>query len=267
MRSNEEALYWNSLTSSLTAYFTEYTLVHLNEGESYSFVYEVISEQDQPYIVKLLPQGSADSLFRASLNYTWLKNKLAVPTVLFYENKEDHEILGLHKLAGETLERKLSTSDAKECIALYATALKQLHALAIDGQAYKQDLAEKIEGARKNMIAGQVQEEDFDEDHKIFTPQALFEEMLTLYPSSADLVFTHGDYCFDNLIIQQANQMAFIDIDRGGIADRYQDISIAIREIKSVFTEDMVSLFLKTYGLADLDQQKLKFYRMLDEFY
>ncbi|MCG7860465.1 phosphotransferase, partial [Flavihumibacter sediminis] len=75
------------------------------------------------------------------------------------------------------------------------------------------------------------------------------------------------DYCPDNLILDDGVVSAFIDMDWGGVADRYQDLALAIRSLKHESLDNLIPLFLHNYGLTYLDENKLLFYTLLDEFF
>ena len=59
----------------------------------------------------------------------------------------------------------------------------------------------------------------------------------------------------------------FIDWGRAGVADKYQDLALAIRSISSNFGKEYVHFFLVGYGIADLDESKVDYYQLMDEFF
>ena len=54
-----------------------------------------------------------------------------------------------------------------------------------------------------------------------------------------------------------------IDVGRLGIADRYADLALLKAQLEDEWSVDATD-FLKTYGLAEPDAQRLTFYRLLD---
>ena len=54
-------------------------------------------------------------------------------------------------------------------------------------------------------------------------PEELLEELLRTRPAGEDLVFTHGDYCLPNVLIDGQRLGGFIDMGRAGVADQAGD--------------------------------------------
>jgi aminoglycoside phosphotransferase len=116
--------------------------------------------------------------------------------------------------------------------------------------------------------AGEVARSEFDPDHSGRSPEDLWQAMLAERPSAEDLVFTHGDACLPNFIVSDAGPAGVVDLGLAGIADRYQDFALLVRSSAHNFPEvDIRALLMEHYPLEVLDEQKLSFYRTLDEFY
>jgi aminoglycoside phosphotransferase len=145
--------------------------------------------------------------------------------------------------------------------------LKRLHALPLDAQAPYWSLDERLQEAQWRLRHGAIDEDDIDPQYKHLSLQQLFDDMIKHLPKTAEEVFTHGDFCFDNLLFNGEALSGFIDMGRGGRGDRYQDLAIAARSVRETFGEKMLGLFFTSYGLNNPSEEKLRFYTMLDEFY
>ena len=126
-----------------------------------------------------------------------------------------------------------------------------------------------MELARRRVKLGLVDESDFDAEQAGKHASDLYAELLKQRPQTEDLVFTHGDYCLPNILLDwQRNRISgFIDLARAGIADRYHDLALAARSLAFNFDARWIPLLFQEYGLAEPDENKIRFYKLLDEFF
>ena len=111
-----------------------------------------------------------------------------------------------------------------------------------------------------------MDEEDFDEDRLGRGAAELFHELVLRRPLDEDLVVSHGDATFANLLAKDGRFSGFIDCARLGIADRHQDLALVIRDIHHHYGERWIAPFLQRYG-CDADPERLAFFQLLDEFF
>ena len=83
-------------------------------------------------------------------------------------------------------------------------------------------------------------------------------------PQTEDLVLTHGDYCLPNILLHNGQLSGFIDLGRAGVADRHQDLALAVRSLAYNFGEGWAPLLFAAYGIEP-DETKLAFYTRLDD--
>ena len=90
--------------------------------------------------------------------------------------------------------------------------------------------------------------------------------MQALLPLDPDPVVTHGDYSLDNLLLRDGQVVGCIDASRVGVADRYQDLAI-MWNCLGEFGAPLQERFMRSYGIADIDQGKLTLHLLLDELF
>jgi aminoglycoside phosphotransferase len=116
-------------------------------------------------------------------------------------------------------------------------SLARLHRTSIVDCPFDQRVALQIVQARRRIDANRVATHEFDEIRVGREPEDLFHELIASVPMREDLVLTHGDFCLPNIILKRGRDgcvevAGLIDCGRAGIADRHQDLALAIRSIQ-----------------------------------
>jgi aminoglycoside phosphotransferase len=130
-------------------------------------------------------------------------------------------------------------------------------------------LDRKLALAAENIAVGLVDEAEVDARGRAEDAPGLLRWLVEHRPAAEDLVFTHGDYCLPNILINSEHSgiSGFIDLGRAGVADRYQDLALAARSLTYNFGPGWESLLWESYGLTSLDAAKLEYYVLLDELF
>jgi aminoglycoside phosphotransferase len=144
--------------------------------------------------------------------------------------------------------------------------LQAIHALSIEDCPFDERNDHKIGLAAKLVENKLVDEDDFDEINQGKTAESLFRELVAAKPAFEDLVFTHGDYCLPNVILENRRLSGFVDWGNAGIADRYQDLALLTRSVIYNFGAEYEEIVFKIYGIEP-DREKIRFFRLLDEFF
>lgn len=217
--------------------------------------------------LKIMNDGGRQSLQPEAERLSWLQGKLSVPAVLDYRIANNQEILWMTSVPGFHAANPIWTDKLQEMVESMARGLRAIHSLAISDCPFDHRNVSRVEEARLQLQNGWVDEEDFDSHRRDLSAVELFTQLEETMPANEDLVFTHGDYCLPNIVLDQKMKFGFIDWGRAGIADRYQDIALAVRSLRSNWGEKWGDVFLEAYGLAKPDWGKIAFYQLLDEFF
>ena len=120
----------------------------------------------------------------------------------------------------------------------------------------------------ENMELGTYGEERFS------CPEELLQWLKDNKPNE-ELVLSHGDYCLPNIFIDNDKISGFIDLGRCGFGDKYQDIALCYRSLKSNFSGRYGGEIIK--GVApeiifeklgiEPEWEKIRYYILLDELF
>jgi len=233
-------------------------------GNSGTFVFRI----GESYL-KVNPASAVDRLDDERARLAWLQGRLPVPQVLYYGTDASYEYLLLSAIPGIMACEQSLRDDIPKVVRLLAQGLRMIHSIPIHDCPFDRSLPVAMELARRRTELGLVDESDFDAEQAGKHASDLYAELLEQRPQTEDLVFTHGDYCLPNVLLDwQRNRISgFIDLARAGIADRYHDLALAARSLAFNFDARWIPLLFQEYGLAEPDEDKIRFYKLLDEFF
>ncbi len=255
-----------TLPSNLAELISDYAFQQIHIGFSPSKVFRLEAANKNSLYLKTSPRVPGFSLLQEKRKLEWLGNQLPVPKVLQFAEDENADFLLLSEISGLPASDDSLKKDIPRVIEQLAAGLKTIHSLSTADCPFNARLDFAIELGRERVIKGLVEQENFDEERQGRTPEDIFRELLATKPMNEDLVFTHGDYCFPNVILKDGNLNGFVDWGNAGVADRYQDLALLTRSVRYNFGEDWEENVFEIYGIEP-DWKKIYFYRLLDEFF
>ena len=257
------------LPSKISNLITLSSLEAEHIGESKSDVFKVRLARGGIGYLKISSSSYVKNEIRREIQVLdWLKPFINVPELIEVIEEGQSIFFLMTAIEGKNLAEAFQTLGAEKCLQLGARFLKTLHAIPADKCPFDRKLNVTLKLAKENVDAGLVDESDFDSDKRGLTGSDIYENLRASRPATEDLVFTHGDYCFPNIIVSNDQISGVVDLSRAGIADRYQDIALFLRSFRSNIGAPDLDLFSQQYGLKEtLNFQKLEFYRALDEFF
>jgi aminoglycoside phosphotransferase len=242
-------------------------------GESGAGVWRCTMEGASPVYLKVASVDRDNQLDQEADRLRWMKeHDLPVPAVHDYGRIGTTEYLLLAEVRGTVASDSQWTLVLPDVISALGGGLALLHQTRVDDCPFDQRIARQIDAARNRVAAGRVREDDFDEIRAGRRATDLLDELLSTVPASEDVVFTHGDFCLPNIILNrgpagEVDIAGLIDCGRAGLADRHQDLALALRSIIHNFGSNWVAPFLRAYGLPNPEEEKLRFFTLLDEFF
>lgn len=236
-------------------------------GHSGNAVFRITYSQGQSSYLKVAKHPFEQELLAEKERLEWLHERLPVPSVVAYATDNQHTYLLISEIQGLMAYDEHFAQDVPTVVRLLAQGLWMLHELNITDCPFDQSLSHKITLAQERVHAGLVNEADFDEKHEGMHTDELLNRLLECQPKTENIVFTHGDYCLPNILIDPFSMQlsGFIDLGRAGIADRYHDLALAARSLAYNFGPGWEPFLWEAYGLKNVDVAKIQFYQLLDE--
>ena len=203
----------------------------------------------------------------------WLDGRLPVPQVKHYQEYEGLSYLLMTRVAGHMAcecPEDVLCQPYERTVKRLAEGLLMLQAVDINDCPFENTLEIKLQKALENIQNNLVDRLDFEEGNDFESPMELYQWLVENKPAE-ELYFTHGDYCLPNIFIDDEQVMGFIDVGRGGIADKWQDIALCVRSLGYNLRdcderERYVDLLFQSLGITP-DWEKIDYYILLDELF
>ncbi len=238
-------------------------------GMSGAAVYRLRGRRGAPDLyLKLGCGGVADDVAEEAEKLRWLQSRLPVPRLRAFVAETARTWLLTEALPGRTAWQVMTGNVVAREAVIRALAgfLCQLHAIPAGGCPFDASARVRLAEAKWRLDAGLVDEADFDDARQGWSAHRVWDAMMALDRSDSDFVVTHGDFSLDNVLFDGGEVTGCIDLDRLGVADRYQDIAVMWNNL-SEFGPELQRSFLTAYGIDQPDEGKLAFYLMLDEMF
>lgn len=203
----------------------------------------------------------------------WLQNRLPVPKVISFTQKDGYNYILMSKVKGLMLFDDEILKDPFNAAKLLADGIKMLWNIDITECPYNNSLDNKLRLAKYRVQNNLVDELDIDFEYlmkfNIQSTNELLEYLIKNKPKE-DKVLSHGDYCLPNILIKENEISGFIDLGRAGISDMWQDIALGVRSfiynLKDEYKEVYIDEFFNQLGIKK-DNFKIKYYILLDELF
>lgn len=204
------------------------------------------------------------SVLREARVLQWLNGRLNVPEVAVVAQNTAGEFMITRCVPGEPIQARCDDPDAM--LALLREALRQLQAVPITDCPFDSSASERL-NELEYLIAHDLCADDVDLEQwpNLDTPAKLLAHLHATQPTE-EKVFSHGDLGDSNVFVDTHDQLYFIDLGRGGIADRWLDIAFAHRNLREDVSARAAKALLR--GLGEPDQSaKRVFFEQLDELF
>jgi len=210
----------------------------------------------------------------------WLEGRLPAPRCLYHSVEDSKDYLLMSRIPGKMVcdEEYMRQENGRRAVAMMAEGLKRLWQVDVEQCPCQQRLPQTLSVAEERIRSGQVSVEDATPG--VFgpggfeNPWALLAWLRENQPEE-ELVFSHGDYCLPNMFFEQGKLSGYIDLGNAGVADRWEDITMAHRSLRNnfggVFGGKVYEGFdpdwlFEALGMPK-DEKKFRYYDLLHELY
>ncbi|MCH5153387.1 MAG: aminoglycoside 3'-phosphotransferase [Clostridiales bacterium] len=227
-------------------------------------------------VLKIQP-CSDESVNEVSMLQFLCKCSLA-PQVIAHEIVDGTDFLLMEKCSGKMLCDSQFLSNQHKLMEIASDLLHKLWRLDIEKCPVDMCLKRKLKLAEYNVTHNLVNIENVDPttfgaNGRFANPQHLLKWLVDNQPRK-ELAVTHGDFCLPNVFFDGANAKV-IDVGRGGVADKYQDIALLYRSLRDnlkgnyggkYYAELDEKMFFSVLGVTP-DMDKIDYYILLDELF
>ncbi|MFF8659096.1 APH(3') family aminoglycoside O-phosphotransferase [Streptomyces huasconensis] len=223
--------------------------------------------------------GSPSDLVGEADRLTWLTGR-GIPVPRVVERGTDGNVAWLvtEAVPGTPAAARWPEDRRAAVAEALADLTAALHQLPAADCPFDRSLAVTEAQAARSIHEGLVDLDDLDEERAGWSGQQLLDALRRTRPTTEDLVVTHGDLTPENVLIdpETCRVTGVIDVVRLGRADRHADLAVVLRELASdedpwfgpAYAERFVERYVeRTAGKATVDEDRLAYYRLLDEFF
>lgn len=227
-------------------------------------------------VLKVQPESAEAQAERSMLD--WLRDKLPVPEIYAHEMSDGRSYLLMSRLQGKMCCDLSLINDPKKLVTVLCDGLNKLWSTDISDCPVNASLDRHLAAAEYNVKNGLVDLDNVEPDtfgeNGFRDPEHLLNWLQENRPVE-ELVLSHGDYCLPNVFADESSVCGYLDLGRAGVADKYRDIAICYRSLKSNLRGsygdhphvefDVDELFRK----LDItpDWEKIRYYILLDELF
>ncbi len=205
---------------------------------------------------------------RQKIMLRWLDGKIAVPKIIQSNTVNDVDYLLMSKINGKMSCDEEYMNQPELVISALADGLKILWSVEITECPIVHTIDDMLIEAKKHIseIENKQWNGTFD------TPEEQLEWLMS-HRYKEDFVFSHGDYCMPNVMLENGKVSGFIDMAQCCVADRWYDITMCLQSMERNFSGFFngrrydgydEKIFFEILGIT-ADREKIKFHLLLDE--
>jgi kanamycin kinase len=212
--------------------------------------------------LKVRAVEESPTLADEAVRLEWARGHLTVPTVLGCGTDGDAEWLLLEALPGRDATAPELRARPDLTVPLLARGLRRFHQTPAEACPFRLTLEGALDTVRRRVAEGRATHGDLHPEFSHLSLDDAVRMLEELKPAGEDLVVCHGDYCFPNVLVEDDEVTAYLNLGELAVADRWWDLAVASWSTTWNVGPGYEQLFLDSYGI-DPDPRRITFYRLL----
>jgi aminoglycoside phosphotransferase len=216
--------------------------------------------------LKIAPRGGPEDLGLERDRLGWLAHRLPVPEVLGFDAGEDVERLLVSELPG-TAAHLTEAVPRATVLGVVADALRRIQAVDVASCPFRATTCDEIAEARAMVARGAIDEPGFLAVTGL-SPAAALARITALVAARPprDAVWSHGDFCLPNVLIDGHRLGGILDWGLARVADPARDLAMLEGSLRHNLGEASVSEFYAIWG-ARPPREQVEMFDLLDELF
>lgn len=196
----------------------------------------------------------------------WLRGRLPVPVAHRLPLSED----GAFRVLLEAIPGRPShyaRLPESQRVDILAEALRDIHGVPVADCPFRDTLKGELAEAERRLRLGMLDVPGFIAATQGVTPAQALDRLQADASMVRETVFTHGDYCLPNVMIQRSRLSGVIDWGISGVGDPHRDFMALVESIEFNLGPSWVRRFFDAYGGPEPDQDRIRYFSLLDQFF
>lgn len=195
----------------------------------------------------------------------WIGNRLPVAEVLSRECWEGYAYVLVSELPGTPSHETITIESMARVVQKLAEGLRLIHELSTIDCPFDRVVDTELAESERRLQVGCLNVDAFLAETNE-SPGIALAKLQEQAACLGDFVFTHGDYCFPNLLLAHGNISGIVDWGIAGICDPHRDFMSCELTLRRNCGPEWIPVFYEVYGNPDIDRERVRFFWLLDRF-